>query len=136
MQRNRETRSGLKLGPSSGSCDCSSLSGPDEHSVKVGATLIGNALNSIKEAGNNLSARMTCYNANTDKSSASEFNSKVMAQTKGSKYEYNVDKSLITYPVTLDVQARNNSLITDMGTWTMEKKYTKAENYEHQEIPR
>ena len=93
-------------------------------------------MKAIKDNSAALTARLTCYAGNADKSSASEFNSRILSETANSKYAYKVDKNLITYPITMDVQARNSSLLTDMGTWTMDNKFVKADDYKHKEIPR
>ena len=53
-----------------------------------------------------------------------------------SRLAFYESKSLLSYPVTMDIMAKNTSKTTTVGTWSMSDGFVKDNNYEHNSIPR
>ena len=46
------------------------------------------------------------------------------------------DKMLITYPLEMEVMAKNSSSTMPIGTWSTKQGFVKAPGYAHKSIPR
>jgi hypothetical protein len=116
-------------------CSCTSLKGPGPTFVEKAAAQVSAAFVALDSAGKSLKTSFKCNNEVTDKTPAEDFKSQ-MSVAGSSTYSLMTDKMLLTYPLEMDVVAKNSSYSMTMGTWMTDGGFKKASGYSHSEIPR
>ena len=90
----------------------------------------------LDSSGKSLTTPFGCDKEVTDKSAANDFMSQVKRTVDSGSYTVMQDKSLLTYPLEMKVEAKNSSFAMEIGTWKTDGGFKKASGYEHSEIPR
>ncbi len=117
--------------------------------MEEAARIVGETLIKLNKDGKQTEGSMDCYSSSSSSSPmSSDFESELRAQVRSTQYLYRdaaevagegkgIQRGpLLTYPLELEVQARNSSYNMDMGTWTSSGGFSKSSSYEHQPIPR
>ncbi len=117
-------------------CSCSSLSGPNPTFVEKAAEQVSKAFVALDAAGKQLSTPFRCNADVTDKSPMQDFMSQMKRTVDSGSYTVMQDKYLLTYPLEMNVVAKNSSYSMNIGTWKTDGGFKKASGYEHSEIPR
>lgn len=113
------------------------MSGPAPTFVEKASSVLAKAFVTLESNSKSISTSMSCGASDAaDKSAATDFKSQLMQTLDSSPYTLMGDKMLLTYPVEMDVVAKNSSYSMTMGKWKTDGGFQKASGYEHSEIPR
>ncbi len=127
----------VKNMPEESGCSCSSLSSPAPTFVEMSAKLLGKTLAMLDTAGKPLtSSDFQCDRDTEDKTQSEDFKAEMMKVVEDSKYHYNAEEMLLTYPLMMEVMSKNSTTSIDMGTWSTKAGFKKTSGYQHSEIPR
>lgn len=127
----------VKNQPQGSSCSCNGLNNPGPTFVEMASKLLATTFANLDKSGKDIvSSAFQCTGENSDKTFHTDFKSEMMSVVGNSRYHYAEDKSLLTYPLMMEVMSKNASSTTNMGTWSTKDGFKKASGYEHSEIPR
>ena len=82
------------------------------------------------------SSDFQCDRDTEDKTQSEDFKAEMMKVVEDSKYHYNAEEMLLTYPLMMEVMSKNSTTSIDMGTWSTKAGFKKTSGYQHSEIPR
>ena len=112
------------------------MSSPAPTFIENAAHLVAQAFVNLDQSGRSTSKTFTCGAESDDKSAWTNFLSEMKSVVGSSQYVMMEDKLLMTYPLEMEVMAKNASFTMDMGTWGTQTGFVKAAGYSHKTIPR
>jgi len=118
-------------------CNCDALKSPINPFVSQAAKLLAQALKLMKSEGKQLLTSVDCAASGSSSVQMSQdFTDNIKRQVSSSRYKFVSEKSLLTFPITLDVFSKSKRKSMKMGSWTMTDEFTKDSTYVHTPIPR
>ena len=111
-------------------CDCRSFKSPVPPFLSEAVKLVTSVLDQMRTSGNTLMKQMNCEATSPASTQmVTDFEAALRTQVSRSKYEYDFEKKLLTFPVKFTFASRNKTTNVRMGSWNMEDKYVKDPDY-------
>ena len=111
-------------------CDCRSFKSPVPPFLSEAVKLVTSVLDQMRTSGNSLMKDVNCeVTSPASTQMVTDFEAALRSQVSRSKYKYDFEKKLLTFPVKFTFASRNKTTDVRMGSWNMEDKYVKDPDY-------